>query len=285
MIRVTHVSMSGFGVFEDPTATHIPEGRHVVLGRNRDTTAAGSNGAGKTTIFKGISWGLYGETIDRLAEPDVIHKGAKKATVKVYFEAGEKFYRVTRERTPKTGKLKLEELSHPPGAAPVADLTQTKKAATQAAIIGLLGMDWDAFRCTVLFGQGDHSRFASPTMTDAARKAVLSTVLRLGSYNEAREKAREIRAECDVSINSARTAIRDLEADIEKARRAIARHTGMIDAADSTLATIRCFANRIRAASSSPPSRITYAPSTLPAIVAKPPVMSTVSCERVRRDR
>lgn len=207
MIKLTKVEAEGFGVFRERIEVDLADrGRVIILGENNDTNAADSNGAGKTTLLKAITWGLFGVTLDGLATADVIHKGETSAEVRVTFrvEGGSEF-RVTRRRTPKTGKLTFEELDEE--ESELIDRTQTKARATQAAIEETLAIDFETFRCTVLFGQGDHSRFASRTLGDAARKEILSKVLGLGRYEAARDTAK---------VESARLAqkIRDLDAEI-----------------------------------------------------------------------
>ena len=56
-----------------------------------------------------------------------------------------------------------------------------------------------------------------------------------------------------------------------------------VSAEDMTLAAMKCLATSMRAASFSPPTMTMYAPMTLPAIVANPPTMTHMSCERVMR--
>ena len=215
MTRITHLQISGFGVFKEPLGLKLEAGRFVILAKNEDSAAADSNGAGKTTIFKALSWCLYGKTIDQLDAPKVIHHGSKKASVKVWLEVDGKHYRVTRERTPKTGKLRLEEMTPPPGSKVAEDHTQSKMVATQQAIHELVGLEWDAFRCVVLFGQGDNARFASPTMTDAARKAVLSSVLKLDVYEQAREKAKDLRGIARDQLSFQRAKESDLKLKLQ----------------------------------------------------------------------
>jgi hypothetical protein len=52
---------------------------------------------------------------------------------------------------------------------------------------------------------------------------------------------------------------------------------------EMTLAAMKCFATSMRDASLSPPTMTMYAPITLPAMVAKPPTMMHISCDRVMR--
>lgn len=198
MIRLKQVQAEGFGVFHDRMTVDLDRrGRVLILGVNDDTASAESNGAGKTTILKAITWGLFGVTVDGLSTSDIVHKAAKAAEVKVTFAIdGGSEYTVTRRRTAKTGKLRLEELV----GGKLEDRSQTKAKATQLSIETALGMDFETFRCTVLFGQGDHSRFASRSLGDAARKAILGRILGLGRYDAARVEAKAARSRIDEEL-------------------------------------------------------------------------------------
>lgn len=188
MITLHELTATGFGVFKHSANVRLAEqGRVLILGENRDSDAAESNGAGKTTIMKALAWGLYGRTIDGL-KTDVIHRDAASAEVVIEFSCdrrGER-YRVTRRRTQRAGSLKLVRVD----VSPPEDASQNESSATQQAIEKLLGLDWDGFRCTVMFGQGDNGRFASRELTDKDRKGVLGTVLHLQQYEDALERAR-----------------------------------------------------------------------------------------------
>lgn len=187
MIDLKSIEFAGFGAFLASASVKLNKrGLVLILGENLDTDAASSNGAGKTTVFKAISWALYGKTVDGLTT-NVRHVDATAAHVEIVFKSGGRSYKVVREQKKRAGTLAFLEKKK--GEWEVR--TQSTKAHTQAAIVEQLGLDWHAFRCCCLFGQGDTSRFASPGVNDAARKEILSKVLGLGIYEQARERARE----------------------------------------------------------------------------------------------
>lgn len=210
-VKYLSLALREFGVFGGKVSVDLDNaGQVIVLGNNRDTDAANSNGSGKTTIFKGLQWVLFGRTIDGLTT-NVIHRAGKKAVAELTFETGGSVYRVSRTRTAKTGSLELWRV-HVTGGDERLSLGNARD--TQAAIEELIGMDFDAFRCTTLFGQGDHARFAAPGLTDAARKGVLSTILRLDAYERAKDKASELRKAWAGKGDAARRRQREIERDI-----------------------------------------------------------------------
>ena len=98
------VTISGFGPFLNEVSYPLRQrGVRMVTGSNASTgssTAAGSNGAGKTALVMAPLWALTGETDPRpeggstrgLGGADVIHHAAKEATVRLEGTAnGERF--------------------------------------------------------------------------------------------------------------------------------------------------------------------------------------------------
>ena len=105
-------------------------------------------------------------------------------------------YRLIRERTAAGGKLLWEKFVE--GAWASAGAATARD--TQALIETALGLDFEAFKNTVYFGQGDVKRFADPSTTDAERKSVLRRVLGLDVLEsvlaEAKAKRDEAKAQC-----------------------------------------------------------------------------------------
>jgi DNA repair exonuclease SbcCD ATPase subunit/DNA repair exonuclease SbcCD nuclease subunit len=150
----------------DPLRLDVP-GVTLVVGRNRDTTAADSNGAGKSTIFNALSWALYGETVDG---SDVLRIGAKRVEVKLRLDKEGDEYEITRSRSGKRSALALSMNGE--------DLTaEGSMKGTQGRINRLLGLDFVSFRNSVLFGQGDRMRFTDASLKDEDRKRIFRAAL------------------------------------------------------------------------------------------------------------
>jgi len=208
------LSVLGFGVFRELSEVDLRAGGMVlIVGENADATAATSNGAGKTTIFKALSWGLFGRTVDGLTT-DVRHVDAVEASVVVMFAVDGEPFEVLRERSKSGGKLRL--------TSDGIDVSATKVAETQDAIDRLLGVDFDGFRACVLFGQGDTARFASPGLSDAARKDLLAGLLGLARFDAARDTARAEASAAAARSAEEAVALRVVEGDLASLRREVA---------------------------------------------------------------
>jgi DNA repair exonuclease SbcCD ATPase subunit len=185
VIEFRRVVIDEFGPFEHAELDLYRRGLVLIKGDNRDTTAADSNAAGKTSIFRAIAWALFGDTIEGDKTDEVVRKGQKSCAVSVEWSDGEDLYRVQRARLGANPKFVLERNGQDISGAVVRD--------TQAEVHRLLGMDFRTFRNTVLYGQGDVNKFADPRTTDAERKAVLKKVLRLEVVDAAQKQMAERR--------------------------------------------------------------------------------------------
>ena len=64
MIEFGDLLAENIGPFETLSLGFRRRGLVLILGDNRDTTAADNNGSGKSHIMKAISWALWGKTPD-----------------------------------------------------------------------------------------------------------------------------------------------------------------------------------------------------------------------------
>lgn len=217
MIGFTQLEVRNFGVVETADLDLADQGLVLVRGVNRDTDAADSNGSGKTTLFHALSWALFGEVVG-IARPaeEIIREGASAAEVRVSFGDGTHEYQVIRRRTPTKSKLVLTTDGQ--------STTERRQSDTEARIREILGLDWDAFRNTVLYGQGDVRRFADVETSDGDRKAVLKRILRLeridGALKRVRDELRKMRGdrtEADGKVRTARASLSTQERELGRA--------------------------------------------------------------------
>lgn len=210
-----------------------------VAGDNRDTRAAISNGAGKTTLFKVVTWPLFGKTIDGERNHDpgdkIIRHGTKRALVEVDLDTG---WMIRRERKKGSPRLALIQ----PDGAPWEG---GGKAEVQTKIIELIGMDFDAFRNTILYGQNDTARWASAHISDAQRKDMLHKLLRsevLGKCSViARQRATEARkvmTDLEARAGSLRASMAEIDLD-RLQKRAKAWDVERAERAEALLAEVK----------------------------------------------
>jgi DNA repair exonuclease SbcCD ATPase subunit len=188
MARLVSMQAENFAGFQSFEMELGRQGLVFIIGDNRDTEAATSNGACKSGLFKALGWGLYGEAIDGEPGDVVIHRGAKSARVVVNLMDGADAYSIVRERWKQSPKLYLEKNG---------EVVTAAKVDLQRAINTLIGVDWEGFRNTVLYGQGDRDRFVYPTTKDSERKGILHRMLGTGVFELCHQEAKRRRLALD----------------------------------------------------------------------------------------
>ncbi|KKN27797.1 hypothetical protein LCGC14_0860600 [marine sediment metagenome] len=145
-----------------------------------------------------MTWCWYGETVDGIKGDDVIRRGAKRAEVEI--DIGDTAPELTVRRTRSRGKPKLVVLKD---GKPL-DLS---KAEIQGKINAWIGLDFKSFKNSVLYGQGDAARFASPRTKDSERKDMLHRIANT-----------EILQTCHTIALAKRSDLQDEIEDVERQR-------------------------------------------------------------------
>jgi len=169
-MRLQEIVLHNFGSFADQT---------IDLREVNAATAAGMNGAGKSTAFiDGPLWTLFGKCRSQMDA--MIRLGETEMSCGVVFALNGQTYRVVRKRSiqTKAGKSELSlAVQNGPGWNPVAG---GKVAEVQEKIIALLGADYDLLIATSFLVQGNADRFSRATAGE--RKTILASILRLDRY-------------------------------------------------------------------------------------------------------
>ena len=151
----------------------------LVTGDNRDDPSTDSNGSGKTAIFDALTWCLWGQTLRGYRADEVVnHRSGRDCAVGLGLLAEDGTeYTVARYRKHRKHK---NELWLKIGRK---DRRGSSVADTQEKVNLLLGMDFDTFTATVMFGQGSGKRFSE--LTDAGQKGLLEQVCDLDVLTDA----------------------------------------------------------------------------------------------------
>ena len=186
-MRVLSVTLINFGPFygrhEFPLADR---GLLLVMGRNHDEPRMDSNGSGKSTVFDGLDWCLWGvnprgDHAEAVFNEEAYQERGAKCAVIVQVMADDGAHIViTRTRT--KSKYNLEV--HVDGEA----RESLDSGETQKLIEQLLGMDRDVFHAAVLFGQTDLVHYADAT--DGKRMEILTKILQLDDIDQYLDRAK-----------------------------------------------------------------------------------------------
>ena len=165
----------------------------LIVGKRKNDSRK-SNGVGKTTIFHGVDFALFGEyptsTIDK-----IVRDGTDACKVIFDFKTDNIIYRVIRERNIKTSKSNLILLKYSGDEwSPIESRTQSHTAAELDKIIKI---NYKIFKQSVLFSQMDLSGLSEAKSSDARRK-ILKSALSLEVYGGfekiAKQKLKDVRA-------------------------------------------------------------------------------------------
>ena len=174
----------------------------------------GPNGHGKSALLDAITWALWGETRAR-TQDELIHQGQTDMSVELDFSARDSLYRVCRRHSRKRGRqgatiLELQVQSN----GQMVPITGNSVRETEAAIRGLIHMDYETFVNTAFLLQGRADMFTAAT--PSKRKQLLAEVLDIGYYeslaararNESRDRDRRI-ASLDATVEAHSTEIQN----------------------------------------------------------------------------
>jgi len=174
----------------------------------------GKNGSGKSTILEGILWCLWGVTLKYgekgYADKVVNRKAKNNCYTKLYFKDDKNQYIVERYRKHKEYKncviLKINDNVY-------------KGVNTQDQINHILGIDFNTFVSSILFGQEIAKNFASAT--DLERKKILEKILNLEDFvkyfNNAKEKLNILNSKLskiDLQLSSYEDKIDDIDDEV-----------------------------------------------------------------------
>lgn len=265
--QVGEVRYQNFGPFEDVILDFAQPGLTVIDGRIEGHFGCDGNGSGKSMLFDGVAWTLFGRCLRERYTGDDIRRHAWDAAtgrnvvpegawtcVTVTLVGGADTLSVMRYRKHPTFKdqvrLTINGVDRSRGTTPE----------TTAAIILAIGMDFSAFCNSVAFGaREDIQSFLSDGATDSDRKTVLEKILGLELYataqGVARRRLQTVAADLD-RLSADRTRLQaalvekeallaslhtpeelvDLDLNIKRARVAARLKERALDAAKAVLA-------------------------------------------------
>jgi exonuclease SbcC len=197
--------------------SHAAETELSFAGR-RLFAIVGPTGAGKSSILDAISYSLYGATPRiRRNVKKLICSRTDSAHVRFVFEVEGNEYEITRSLR-RSGPGEHVMVDGASGERVIGEAKVTDR------VIGLLGLDFDAFCSSVLLAQGRFSEFleASPT----ARSQILKGVFRLDQIDALREEAKARRNELEGELKRVEGARAHIPDDVaERLEAAVAAHS------------------------------------------------------------
>jgi DNA repair exonuclease SbcCD ATPase subunit len=166
-----------------------------VKGINKDT--GGSNGGGKSSLFEGIVWALFGKTIRGVTANDVVNRFTNKNTrVSVHVDD----YVITRYRKHSTHKNNIVITK---GGQDVS-LGTSKKTTNE--IEQIFNITYETFINSIILGSNVNVNFLGAD-SNASRRSIFENILGLDKFPEYRERAKEGMDTAGLSITKINTSI------------------------------------------------------------------------------
>jgi DNA repair exonuclease SbcCD ATPase subunit len=148
------------------------------------TLIEGPNGSGKSSIWDGISWILFGQTVRGVKNDDVINRKFKKdCEVELSIQLRGDELRIKRYRKHSRFGDRLF-FTYRGATTELGTLADTQKS-----LLELLQIDFELFRCSILFAQGETFNFVNAG--NKAQKEILSKVMRV-DYSNGLDEAKRI---------------------------------------------------------------------------------------------
>ena len=176
----------------------------------------GSNGHGKSALLDSITWALWGKARGKVQD-EMISYGADECRVELDFSSRGQNYRVIRShgrggrrRRGGPSDLQLMVLEGDTARSITGDMIRE----TKSRIDQIIGMDYDTFINSAFLVQGRADEFTNKTPTE--RKAVLSKILGLETYDRLQARAREGNSWADNTAKVAEGTVDRLRRELEQ---------------------------------------------------------------------
>ncbi|HWL13590.1 MAG TPA: SMC family ATPase [Ureibacillus sp.] len=215
------LTMRAFGPYKNEEVIDFTE-----LQDNRLFVISGSTGAGKTTIFDGICFALYGfgsgqDRKDTKMLRSDFAEDAVHTAVELVFEIHGKTYRILRQlphvkegRKTATGeKYELFEVQQ--DGQEVASVERQKVTDINQKIEDLIGLSYDQFNQIVMLPQGEFRKLL--TSQSDNKEEILRKIFKTNRYGEMTQKLEEKKRKADLELDRARTMKNSYIAQIEGA--------------------------------------------------------------------
>jgi DNA repair exonuclease SbcCD ATPase subunit len=208
----TQLSFANFFSVADEISIPLRnQGLVLITGENHDSSAASSNGAGKSTIPEVINWIQWGKTVRGESKDEVINRAIKKDCYGFLSMVDKDVpYTIKRYRNHSQFKNGLQLWSGD------TDISEGTPTLTQEKINTLLGIDFESFIRGPMMPQGYFKRFSQ--MTDSEQKVILENAVQLGAIPAALEEAkRKINAE-DATLQTLVFLLRKAESGLDQSK-------------------------------------------------------------------
>ena len=197
-IQFESIRIVRFRSFLNEAIFHFNEagpGLYFLKGKNKTSSALGSNGSGKSSIVDSLMWCLYGKTVQGLKNPDVIPwigKGTTEVEVTIHIDKEKHLIK----RTINPNKLQIDD-----------------NEVGQEYVNKLIPIPFEIIPYTIIMGQRQPLFY---DLTASEKLKLFSEVLNLDRCEARSVHAATLTSQLENEINSKETEIRFLEKEQER---------------------------------------------------------------------
>jgi DNA repair exonuclease SbcCD ATPase subunit len=188
------LSIEGLFSYQEKSSLWLDKPGLILVDGEVDNDNDSSNGAGKTSIIDAICLCLFKCTTRGTENDDVVNDEMDSGWAALTFIAGQESYQAQYERDKKLRKTIWKIYHNQEGR--LIDISGRGQAETREIIQSIIGVDYNTFSNSVLFGQGLVSLFLAKGEGDASRKRLFTQILDLdvldGALQETRDSIKEI---------------------------------------------------------------------------------------------
>lgn len=213
MIKFNNIEIEGFCSIAGPLTINLGNPNNGV------TIIRGANGNGKSSILSSISWVCYGKTpkgVNNVNTWDEIKPSGYKGTkVQLFFTKKDVTYSIIRCQSYKGEVFGAKGSDRLILLEDGIEVKEKSKVAIQQKIIKILGMSYELFNNSLMFGQGV-KRLIQESGSD--KKKLFEEIFELDYLNVAKQLASNEMSEVKESISVFESELSNLKSNIEESK-------------------------------------------------------------------
>ncbi len=193
-MQLMKLSIEGLFSYQDKSSIWLDKPGLTLVDGEVDNDQDVSNGAGKTSIIDAICLCLFKCTTRGTENDDVVNDDMDSGWAALTFISGQESYQAQYERDKKLRKTIWRIYHNKEGR--LVDISGRGQAETREIIQSIIGVDYNTFSNSVLFGQGLVSLFLAKGEGDASRKRLFTQILDLdvldGALQETKDSIKDL---------------------------------------------------------------------------------------------
>lgn len=203
--------LSAYGPFPDKTVIDFDK-----LGSDGVFLISGPTGSGKTTIFDGICYALYGTASGNLRTPKMMRSTYAEPDIKTFveltFSSHDKEYRINRRPEQEIKKIKGNGTTVRPSDVSLEVLdggstVLTGKREVEEKIKEIIGLDANQFRQVTMIAQGEFLKVLNSSTEE--RMEIFSKIFKTGRYTWLQE-------ELKLAVKDMSTSVSEIEKELNQ---------------------------------------------------------------------